>query len=81
MPAHNNPTGDAPARNVASLIAKDTSKAIFATVIGVNGAEKGITVKADENKIEILGAPGGTINLDWKPEKKPDVPKDIVTKA
>jgi hypothetical protein len=81
MPSFNNPTGDAPARNVASLIAKQTNKAIFATVIGVNGAEKGISVKADDKAIQILGAPGGTINLDWKPEKKPDVPKDLVNKA
>ena len=81
MPSHNNPTGDAPARNVATLLAKDANKVIFATVIGVNGAEKGISVKADENKIEILGAPGGPINLDWKPEKTPDVPKDLESKA
>jgi hypothetical protein len=81
LEAHNNPSGDAPARNFANLIARNMTDVIFAVVIGVNGAEKGITVKADGKRIMIEGAPSGPIQLDWKPEKKPDVPKDLVTKA
>lgn len=74
LPAHANPSGDAPFRNTATLIARDTSSAIFAVVIGVNGADQGLTVTADDTRIVISGAPGGTLTLDWKPESRADVP-------
>lgn len=53
-------------RDVAILTAKDQTKAIFVTVLGMNGAEKGIAVKADDAGVSISGAPGGPINLAWK---------------
>ena len=78
LPSYNNPNGEPPARNVAIVSAKNTTKVVFASVLGVNGAEKGIAVQADENKIVITGAPGGvgTLTLDWKPDAKP-LPLDL----
>lgn len=77
LPSYNNPTGDPPTRNVAILKAKDQTKTIFAAVLGANGAEKGIGVKADDNTIAITGAPGGTVNLGWMNDKQADIPKDV----
>jgi hypothetical protein len=77
LPAHANPSGDAPFRHAATLIARETSSAIFAVVIAVNGADQGITVTADDTRISISGAPGGTIALDWQPAIKADVPAGL----
>jgi hypothetical protein len=77
LPAHANPSGDAPFRHTATLIARETSSAIFAVIIAVNGAERGLAVEADNNRIVIRGAPGGTIALDWQPGKKAVVPTGL----
>lgn len=59
------------ARTVVNLKAVNQTSAIFAAVIGVNGAENGISVQADDKQIVITGDPGGTITLDWKPNANP----------
>jgi hypothetical protein len=70
-----NPEADPPTRNVAAVRSPEVAKAIFAYVLGMNDADKGIKVQADEQKVVITGAPGGTLSLDWKPDLKP-VPAD-----
>lgn len=66
-----NSDNDPITRNVATLKAAGQAKAIFAAVMGMDGAEKGITVQASETGILIEGAPGGPIALDWRPGLQP----------
>ena len=66
-----NPGDDPTDRNVAVLRVAGQPKAIFAAVIGMNGAERGISVQASEAGIVINGAPGGPITLDWKTQLQP----------
>lgn len=69
--SYRNPGSDPTTRDVAVLRATGQPQAIFAAVLGMNGAEKGISVQASDTAIVITGAPGGTINLDWKPQAQP----------
>jgi len=69
--AWNNAGNDPTARAVATLKAAGRAEAIFAAVLGMNGAEKGVTVQADGNGIVIGGVHGGPIRLDWMPQARP----------
>ena len=69
--SYRNPGSDPAARNVATLRAVGQTSAIFAVVLGMNGAERGITVQASGEGIVIRGGPGGPIPLDWMPQARP----------
>ena len=71
LPSYNNPNGEPPLRNVAIVKAVNTTRVVFAEVLGANGAEKNLRVQADDKGIVITGAPGGTITLGWLPDKQP----------
>ena len=66
-----NPGNDPTTRNVATLKVANQPKAIFAAVLGMNGAEKGIAVQASDQEIVITGAPGGPIHLSWMSQAQP----------
>ena len=69
--AFRNPGDDPTDRNVAVLRVANQQKAVFAAVLGINGAERGITVQASDAGIVINGVAGGSITLDWKPQLQP----------
>ncbi|PTX94830.1 hypothetical protein DB346_22755 [Verrucomicrobia bacterium LW23] len=66
-------------RDVAILTARDQTKAIFVTVLAMNGAEKNLSVQADEKEIIISGVSGKEtpVSIQWKPvdDGVPSYPK------